>query len=191
MAPEGSPLACSPVSWRGWHKQQRIQVFVGGSGGRSHGINQSTTGWQEWGHWDRRWGNGCNFLRTEGRGQLPSTERGVASAPLFCLMGDMREDGNTPGAHSIHPHTPFREGVAQRMCAGAEHIIQQSFLTLCPFWGPTPRTLEVSAPPQPLAQALHKHECWMQRGRKELAAGCSRAGCPGSQQGHCSLTDRP
>lgn len=79
------------------------------------------------------------------------------------FMGDMREAGDTRGAHSLHPYIPFREAGAQRMGAGAKHIVQQSFPKLCPFWGPTPSTPEASAPPQPLAQPLHKHRSWMQR----------------------------
>lgn len=82
----------------------------------------------------------------------------------------MGEDGDTPGSRSIHPHIPFREEGAQRMLAGAEHIVQQSFLKLCAFWELTPSTPGASALPQLLAQPLHKHERWMQRCRSWLQA---------------------
>lgn len=74
------------------------------------------------------------------RGKSTSSQhRGRSStSTLLCFMGDMREDGDSPGAHCIHPHISFREGGAQSK--GAEHITQQSFPKLCPFWGPPPST---------------------------------------------------
>lgn len=41
---------------------------------------------------------------SERRGEdtCPAWGRRAVSAPLLCSMGDMREDGDTPGAHTGH-----------------------------------------------------------------------------------------
>lgn len=66
------------------------------------------------------------FLKRGKRIHSQHRERSSTSTPVL-LYGDMREDGDIPWAHSVHPHLPFREGGAQRMGAGAQCITQQSF----------------------------------------------------------------
>lgn len=87
------------VCWWVWWKEPRHQSEHPGMAG------MGPRG-QETGEWLQ-----LLFLKRGKRIHSQHRERSSTSTPVL-LYGDMREDGDIPWAHSVHPHLPFREGGA-------------------------------------------------------------------------------
>lgn len=133
------------------------------------------------GPWGQKMGEWWQPHAPNRGGRTPAQHGGETSPSTSVLLYGRHEGGwgHPWGTRKLlqegsgKPHTPFGEGGMQRMSAGAEHIIQQSFPNLCPLWGLIPTTPKANAPLSP----WHSPCTHASSKRTDTRAGCDLQPC--------------